>query len=248
MGLVAIGLVWPAQGRREWLIAVMPGFAVFAVVICMQALQWERWVVPLLPFLALAAARALCGIADRVREWRKAPLRWIEPLAALALALPMAQTARVEAVERTHDTRQIASRWIAAHVPAGSTIVLEHAGIDLLTGPWQFRFPLGSAGCVDAREALSGKVRYAEVEEKRQRSPIVDIGHIDEEHLPSCRANYAVLSHYDRYLADPQNFGAEIARYDAIMRGGQLRAVIRPIPGKSSGPVVRIVELRRADR
>lgn len=245
ISLAAIGLVWPAQGRREWLIAVAPGFAVFAIIICLQDLQWERWVVPLLPFMALAAARALCGIADRVRAWRGAPLRWIEPLAALAIALPMVHTARVEAVERTHDTRQIASSWIKQHVPAGSTILLEHAGIDLLTGPWQFRFPLGSAGCVDARQALSGQVRYADVEKQRSSSPIVDIGYIDEKLIPTCRADYAILSHYDRYRTAPQHFGKEIARYDAIMRGGRLRAIVRPSPGESSGPVVRIVELRR---
>jgi len=191
------------------------------------------------------ANKALNRLAEYLMR-RGAALRWIEPLAALALALPMLHTARVEAAERMHDTRQIASGWIAAHVPAGSTILLEHAGVDLLDGPWQFRFPLGTAGCVDARQALSGKVRYAEVEAKRASSPIVDIGHIDDALLATCRADYAVLSHYDRYRADPQYFGTQIARYEAIIRAGRLRTLIRPAPGKSSGPVVRIVELSRA--
>ncbi len=243
--LAALGLFWPADGRREWLIAVMPGIFVFAVVICMQSLQWERWVVPLLPFLALAAARALCGIADRLRAWRGAQMRWFEPLAALVIALPMANSARVEAVERTHDTRQIASQWITQNVPAGSTILLEHAGLDLLSGPWQFRFPLGSAGCVDARQALSGKVRYADVETQRRSSPIVDIGYVDEQKLSTCQADYAVLSNYDRYRASPEHFGTQIARYDSIIQNGRARAIIHPVPGQSSGPVVRIVEIKR---
>ena len=114
----------------------------------------------------------------------------------------MLQAARVEVTERTHDTRQIASAWLRAHVPPGRTILLEHAAFDVLQQPWHFRFPLGSAGCVDVRDALAGRIRYSEVERKRGSGPIIDIGYVDPRLVATCRADYAVITHYDRYLTD----------------------------------------------
>lgn len=242
--LAAVGLAWAPRGQRDWFVVIIPTVIAFVLMICLQALRWERWVVPLLPFLAIAAARGLSALAHLVRVWAGKPMRWIEPVAALVLALPMIQTARVEAAERTHDTRQIASAWVRGHVPPGSTILLEHAAFDLLHGPWTFRFPLASAGCVDARAALSGRIRYSRVERLRSGSPIVDLGHVEPELLSSCRADYAILTHYDRYREDPRVYAAELASYDRILANGALEAVVRAKPGQSSGPVVRIVKLQ----
>jgi hypothetical protein len=238
--LALAGLAWPSRGSRDWALAVLPGCLVYLTAIAAQALLWERWIVPVLPFAALAAARALCGLADRLApRWRAA-----EAPAALVLALPMLHAAWTNVIERTHDTRQAAAAWVRAHVPADRTILIEHAGFDMLQGPWTFRFPLGSAGCIDAREALAGRIRYSEVEARRSGSPIVDIGYVDAKLLATCQADYAVITHYDRYRADPRHFGPELERYRRLLRGGRERAVFRPVDGVSAGPVVRIIELR----
>lgn len=241
LALAFIGMVWPL--RRDWSLAVLPGPLLYLVSICAQALIWERWIVPLLPFVALAAARALCAIGDLVRSRLDRPLRWAEAVAALVLVLPMLHAARVSVTERTHDTRQAAAAWARAHIPPGRTILIEHAGFDLMQGDWAFRFPLGSAGCIDARAVLAGRIRYSEVEQRRTGSPLVDLGYVDPALLPSCRADYAIVTHYDRYLAEPAHFGAEIESYRRVLAGGRERAVFRPVPGASSGPIVRIVEL-----
>lgn len=241
LAIALVGMVWPL--RRDWAVAVLPGALIYLVSICAQALIWERWIVPLLPFAALAAARALFALGGLIRARFDRPLPWIEAVAALALIVPMLDAARISVTERTHDTRQAAGAWARAHIPAGRTILIEHAGFDLMQGGWQFRFPLGSAGCVDARAMLSGSIRYSEVEQRRTGSPIVDLGYVDPKLLPTCRADYAIVTHYDRYLAEPAHFGAEIESYRRVLAGGRERAVFRPVPGASSGPIVRIVEL-----
>lgn len=243
LALAVIGVAWPRRGRREWAIAVLPGAALFLLAVVSQALLWERWIVPLLPFATLALARALCGLADLSRARMRHPRRWLEAAAALVLILPMAQATRLAANEQTHDTRQIASAWVRAHVPAGSTILVEHAAMDLLDGPWTFRFPLGAAGCIDARGALTGRIKYSKVERLRTGRPIIDLGNIDAGLLPSCRADYAILTHVDRYRASAGHFGAELARYRQLLRGSRELAVIRPEPGRRGGPVVHIVKL-----
>jgi len=242
LGLVVAGTLGTLL-RPRLAVAILPGTLAFLVVIGAQALLWERWIVPLLPFAAFAAAAAICWLADRLRERLHRRFPFAETAAALLLALPMLQAAWVGATERAIDTRQVATAWVNAHVPPGSSIVMEHAGFDLLRGPWRFLFPLGSAGCLDARGILTGQIRYSRVEKLRSGRAVVDLAHVDMAMLPGCHADYAILSHYDGYRDDPAHFPDELDRYAQLLRGGREMAVIRPEPGKRTGPVVRIVKL-----
>ncbi|WP_044330781.1 ArnT family glycosyltransferase [Sphingomonas hengshuiensis] len=245
LALAAVGLVGAIARRRADVVAVAPGALAFLIVIGAQALLWERWVVPLLPFVALAAAAGLCGVADAVRARLGLRLSGVEALAAIALLLPMLTAARSAAVERAVDTRQVASAWVRAHVPPGRSILVEHGAFDLLGGPWRFRFPLGAAGCVDARDILSTQIRYSRVETLRSGRSVVDVAHVDAAQLPGCRADFAVLTHIDGYADDPARFPGELDRYSALIGAGRQVAVIRPVPGARTGPVVRIFQFTR---
>lgn len=241
LALAVIGLAWGGPDRRLWRIAVAPGFLAFLVVIAAQTLRWERWVVPLLPFACLAAARGLWALADVCRtRWPKGG-RWIALPALAAIAWPMIAATQIKAVERARDTRQIAAAWVRAHVPPGQAILVEHAAFDLLRGPWSLRFPLGAAGCIDVRRQLAGQVRYSRVERARRDSPIVDLGHVDPATLPSCAADYGLFSNYGRYPPGSR----ERRAYDRVIGDGRLLAVIAPQAGVSSGPTVYLFRLGR---
>lgn len=238
--LAAGGMLWGAEADRRWMVVILPFCLTFLLVIAVQSLRWERWIVPLLPFAALAVARALCGLADLL------PARTAQvalPAALLLLLMPMVATARIEAVERRHDTRQIASTWLRTHAPPGSRILIEHPAFDLLGEPWQLLFPMGSAGCVDVHDMLAGRIRQSEVEGRRQGGAIVDIGHVEMARLESCRADFAVVTNHLRYREDRANYREELRRYDQLLAGGALRRVIRVKPGASSGPEVHIIQL-----
>ncbi|MEO7169348.1 MAG: glycosyltransferase family 39 protein [Sphingomonas sp.] len=244
LALVLLGTIGALRRARIATAAVLPGALAFLLVIGAQALLWERWIVPLLPFAAIAAAAALCRLVDALRARVQRPLVLLEAVAALLLALPMLQAAKVNATERAHDTRQAASAWIRENAPPGSRIVVEHAAFDLLQmGAWRFLFPLGSAGCVDVEDILAKRIRYSQVETLRSGRAVVDLAHVDAALLPTCRADFVILSHYDGYRADPAHFPDELARYAQLLRGGRQVAVIRPEPGVRAGPVVRIVSL-----
>ena len=238
----ALGIV----SRPRIAAAILPGTLAFLIIIGAQALLWERWIVPLLPFAALATAAAVCWLADQLRARLNRPLPFLETVAALLLMIPMLQAARVGAAERALDTRQVATAWIRAHVAPGSSIVMEHAGFDLLRGPWPILFPLGSAGCVDARGILTTRIRYSRVEKLRSGRAVVDLAHVDAAQLPGCHAQYAILSHYDGYRDDPAHFPQELSRYAQLLRGGTQIAIFRPEPGIRTGPVVRIMRLPEA--
>ena len=243
--LSALGTVVMALRNRAAAIALLPGVVAFSLLICIQALRWERWVIPLLPFAAIAAGYAVQALAEMIRARTRRMLPFLEVAAALLLILPMLQAAQQRAVARANDTRQLASAWLRAHASPDSTILVEHAAIDLVAGPWKLLFPLGSAGCVDARAVLAGRISYADVEKLRSGSPIVDLASVDLSRLASCHAGYAVLSHYDRYRDARADFAGEWRRYAILTGGGVLRAVITPANGQRAGPSIYIFEIAR---
>ncbi|WP_162254712.1 ArnT family glycosyltransferase [Sphingomonas sp. Root241] len=243
VALAIFGAILLSRRNRGPAIALLPGVCAFAVLISIQALRWERWLVPLLPFVAIMAGHAVHALSDMARAWTGRPLRLVEPVAGLLLILPMLPPVQDRAVARANDTRQLASAWVRAHVPSDATILVEHAALDLVDGPWKLLFPLGSAGCVDARAMLAGRIRYAEVETLRSGSPIVDLASVPPPRLESCRARYAVLTHYDRYRDAQADFATEWRRYATLTQGGRLRAVITPAEGQRAGPTVHIFEL-----
>lgn len=248
VALATFGTILLSLRSRGPAIALLPGIGAFAVLISIQALRWERWLVPLLPFVAIMAGYAVHVLAGMARARTGRPLRLVEPFAGLLLILPMLPPVQGRAVARANDTRQLASAWIRAHVPSDASIVVEHAALDLIDGPWKLLFPLGSAGCVDARAMLAGRIRYAEVETLRSGSPIVDLASVPSARLQSCRARYAVLTHFDRYRDARANFASEWRRYAALTRGGTLRAAIAPADGQRAGPTVYIFELAPSAR
>jgi len=241
--LAAFG-VWQAARRSPAFLGVLvPVFLVFLVMISAQALIWERWVVPLLPLVTIAAAYGIACLADRARDGVRNPAL----LALIAAAtVPTLATAHVQAAERTVETRQLATAWARAHVPPGDTVTIEHLAFDVVDQPWHFLFPVGDKGCVDVRANLNG-MQYSTVGKWRGQRPVVDIGTVAASQLGSCRADWAILSNWDRYRAEPEHFQAEIDNYDRYVRGGHgiIVATFNPKPGKVGGRTVRIVKFPR---
>ena len=255
-GPLAAGLGWPglafaAAGlimlarQREAAAIVLPVVVGFAIVLCVQNLVWERWVLSLMPLLAIAAAAAFVALGRRICGLPRGPAGVAIGLAALALLVPPVLRAASDARARVNDTRQMASRWAVAHVAPGSTVLLEHFAFDLLPQPWRFLFPFGSVGCIDAKAALGGKIQLSTVQSGRGSRTNIDYGTVAADKRGSCAADYAILTQGDRYAAESGAFPEEAAAYRALMARGTLVASFVPEAGKVGGPTVRIVKFSR---
>jgi 4-amino-4-deoxy-L-arabinose transferase-like glycosyltransferase len=223
---------------------MIPAAVLFLGLICTQSMIWTRWILPVMPMICIALGVAVVWlgrmIARRLRGW---PARLAIGLVVAVAAAPSLVAAADHKAERANDTRIQAARWARANIPAGSRVVFEHLELSLRDQPWQILFPIGDAGCIDGKRALSEGVNYDEVQALRNDSPIIDLGNVSTRRIDTCRADYAILAYYDLYLAERDRYPSELATYRTLLAGGRTVGLYRPEPGQAGGPVVRIVAL-----
>lgn len=125
--LALVGAAWmvTAASARAILLGLFPlGFLAFIV----NTAPASRYLNPVLPFIAIFAAWALAGLADRLRAPGAA--LWLA-VAAIAFS-PVAASIRTDAFFRMDDTRTLARRYIESHVPAGAGILIQPYSVPLV--------------------------------------------------------------------------------------------------------------------
>jgi len=157
----------------------------------------------------------------------------------------MLWSARAEAIERSNDTRDRAATWVENHIPRTQSIAIEHLAMRIITRGWRFRYPFGSVGCIEAADALSGRIDLGAISKAQGARLNINFGTVDPRLFDTCRADWVVLTEADRYAADRVRFPIEAANYDRFMAAGHQVVMFEPEPGVSSGPVVRIIRLDR---
>lgn len=221
---------------------LLPFLAAHMVLLASQPLLWERWALPMLPFLAIGIAFATVAMADFARRQGS---RWaiVTGVAvAIVTTVPMAIRARAEATERLNDTRQRASQLVMKRAKPGESVLIEHFGFDLLPTDLRLLWPVPLHGCLDPRPILSGRVSLQQTEYLRAGNSNVDIGSVAMEKLATCRADYLILTHYDRYLQERQRFPEQVRNYEALIQDYEEIAVFKPV---TSGQGTRIARVLR---
>lgn len=90
---------------------------------------------------------------------------------------------------------------------------------------------------------LNGKIRYSSIGSWRGNRAVVDIGTLPRVALPNCRADFAIFTHYDRYVAERHLYDKEARMYESLIKTGKILQTFRPEKGKVGGPIVHIVQL-----
>lgn len=241
IALAVIGLILICRQKLAARV-LLPVLLGFIAVLTVQHLVWDRWALPLIPLLAIAVGAGISWLWDRSAE-RALWVRCLLPTATLAaIVAPLSMASVDNSRSRAHDTRQAASAWARSNIPAGSTVLIEQFSFDLQSAPWHILFPMGDAGCVDAKAMLAGKIDYATIEAARGTRAIVDYGTVAPERVESCRADYAIIAQFDRYAAERKDFPKEYQMYQSLIDSGRERVVLTPQISHQSGPIVRVVE------
>ena len=127
--LAVAGIVFalrrPGDVRRLLLLAAS---ATFLAGICASKLHWERWPLPILPFVVLFAAYGIAELVSLAKERVAAPVP-APAVAVVAVGLvalsPAIAVVHMNMRESKPSTRVIAGHWIEEHIPDGSLLVKE---------------------------------------------------------------------------------------------------------------------------
>jgi 4-amino-4-deoxy-L-arabinose transferase-like glycosyltransferase len=130
--LAGLGLLISVVQHRRADLAVLSFVIAYYVVISLPPVRFDRNLLPLMPFLAVLAGRAVGWLVDVMAArlgWITSHLRQVPAIAVGLGVIAMAATpsfslavANDRSLLRT-DTRTIALAWIEANIPRGATIV-----------------------------------------------------------------------------------------------------------------------------
>ena len=129
------GLRWPvlvaaffglasfiARDRRRGLLVSLFPLLYFAIIGAGQT-AFARYIIPIVPFLCLAAAYGVSQVAQMLAlraQWRMPMVAW--PLAILVAIPSTLATIRIDRLLASTDNRLIAAAWIATEFPDGTTL------------------------------------------------------------------------------------------------------------------------------
>lgn len=192
---------------------------VFLVEISLSIQHVQRWVIPILPLIALLAAYALSRVIDytstRFRLAPRARQALFVSSIALLSAWPIYQLTLLDIRHSRPSTLIIARQWIIDHLPAGS-----HIALDRYTAP------------LTGTDFVVPKHRWL-----ARNHTLEDFIGEDYRYIEVSSAMY------DGYLAEPDRYRAEADFYARLFAEGNLLQEFTPSATRD-GYVIRIYELR----
>ncbi len=237
-GVIALTL---RGGKKGILFLVFP--LLFYGFIASLRIRWPRWMLPMVPFLAVFAVIG----CDRAASWvrSKIPARWKTiplPLFFLLLAVPMARMdVLIGLMAHRKDTRTIARDWVVKHVPRGSRLLVEENTCHLPKNDYVF-FTVG-------RNGDCAPVDPAAIPEAVFNPPPVLAGNLsDPGKIAEMKIDYLILGNwYDRLKWEGGRFPGRMnqrRKYEEIMRRSTRIYEVRRITHYNQGPTVRVYRVR----
>jgi hypothetical protein len=169
LGIVGVGVfLWRCKSRgpvdlerRRDLAVILPFAVMYGLFVCVYEDAFDRFLMPLVPFLAALAAYAAAALSSRIRSKPA-----LVAVAALLLAEPAAATVALARVRARPDTQTQVAEWIRAHVqPEERVVVLPYIDLPL------FYSEAAVAESPDASEVLTWMAYQARLDSKWKLGP-----------------------------------------------------------------------------
>ncbi|MBM4119180.1 phospholipid carrier-dependent glycosyltransferase, partial [bacterium] len=211
---------------------------VYLAVLVGARLHAERYLLPLWPLALLLIAYAALELPRRIPgvAWRRAALLAAGALLLATLLRVPGETSRLHrALEQ--DTRLLASKWVAANVPAGSFIVSEQYGPEIYAPQMKLKCAPETAAAID--RLMDGQPYFGLL-----LMPLFQV-------MPERTAVFYDLALYrnadylitsgsvsSRYEREPERFAAQLTFYRQL--DAEYDLVQRFSPKEGAGPELRI--------
>jgi hypothetical protein len=233
-----------SRRKDRWLLLAFP--SVFLICMASLNLRWERWMIPIVPFLCILAAHACHWTAAKIGEhWDDRIGRVAGCVLVLVIAVPLLGSDILEGREMSgSDTRTLAKEWMTKHVPAGSRVLLER---------YTPQFPRDVYTFLQVRHGQVVEVKVQDIPTALFR-PNEVIGRLTDTDalmtsLVTGKIEYVALSDwYDRYSAEKERFAdyaQAVATYDVLMSMGTKIYEVKSVRGESRGPTIRVYRFEK---
>jgi 4-amino-4-deoxy-L-arabinose transferase-like glycosyltransferase len=126
-GIIGIGYSLYRDKQTGLMLFIFP--IIFYLIFGRSKLIMDRFILPLLPFLAISGARLLDGIREKGAKYKSILLLGF---ATILIIQPLINAIYCDYLFTKKDTRTLAKEWIEQHLPQGSKIVTEGYGPPLL--------------------------------------------------------------------------------------------------------------------
>jgi hypothetical protein len=157
--LLGLAVVAREQPRNA---ALLLAFPLPFLAFISNTVAASRYLNPVLPFIALLAAVAVCRLAGRARSETGRRRQWITVGAALLLAIPgLRLSFDIGRFFQQTDTRTLAQRFIESTIPAGATVLVQPYSVQLTQSKASLREALAATGHDPARATGKFAMRLA---------------------------------------------------------------------------------------
>ncbi len=126
LAALGAGLVVRQKSKKGWLLLAF--LVLYLAAISLFSLHWERWLLAILPVLAILAAFGLITLARWLSERFARPAAGqaiVASLAVVALALPLYQVSLLTWQRAAPSPRVLAFEWALQNLPDGTGLVVE---------------------------------------------------------------------------------------------------------------------------
>jgi 4-amino-4-deoxy-L-arabinose transferase-like glycosyltransferase len=230
------GLGWAIWRRTRFDLMVAP----YVIVAFLYIGTWkelaDRYLLPIVPLVALLAARLGVELVGAWPRRRRVVAPLVAAVLVVAVVLPLSASIAFDRTLSGTDTRAVAKAWIEAHLPAGSLIAVENYGPPLVREDQRPRFR--AAG----RDPVAFRLVRLKLPVPGTPDRTRDLGR-----LRARGVEYVVLSSRvdARVRAAAADYPEVIAFYRRVAAEGQLVREFRPGPGER-GPVLRLYRITPA--
>jgi Dolichyl-phosphate-mannose-protein mannosyltransferase len=240
LGCVGLLLCLASKQNEKWLLISFPVF--FILFISSLNLRWERWIVPIIPFLCILIAYAIYKVASWSKHQLNSRVALVLVLSSsIAVSTPMLNLGLRQGYDMSLiDTRTLTRQWIINHIPTGSSILAEANTPQLPKKLFKF---------FQIRKGAGGKLVKVDLTQVKADNymPGGDLGEISNIYdIQRKNIKYLVVSNfYDRYLMEAERYPEVVANYKKIMNSNKLVYEIKKVSGKTTGPNIRIYNLNQ---